>query len=36
MYEEPKMTVVYILTEDVICTSNDKWQDDNVEQEGWT
>lgn len=37
MYEEPKMTVVYIFVEDIIRTSNDdEWKDDNVEPDGWT
>ena len=42
MYEEPKIIVLYFSNEDVIRTSGNGsnagtgWNDENVDQDGWT
>ena len=40
MYEEPKIIVLYFSNEEVIRTSGENtgsgWNDDNVDQDGWT
>jgi hypothetical protein len=38
MYEELKMTIIMLSSQDIVCMSDDfvgEWSDENVDQEGW-
>ena len=36
MYEEPRLQILYLTEHDVVARSPEKWEDDNVDDNGWT
>jgi hypothetical protein len=39
MYEELKITIVMLSTQDIVCMSDffgGEWSDENVDDDGWT